>query len=40
MKNKNVQVGIAKIGLTDIGTLVFDDFEGNTLITDRKKHSI
>ncbi len=31
MKNKYVQSGMKKIGLTDIGTMVFDDFEGNTM---------
>ncbi|MCG8501165.1 MAG: hypothetical protein MJB12_12240 [Firmicutes bacterium] len=31
MKNKYVQAGMKKVGLVDIGTLVVDDFEGNSI---------
>lgn len=31
MSNKYVQSGIRKIGVIDIGTSIFDDFEGNSL---------
>jgi hypothetical protein len=31
MKNKYVQSGLKQIGVIDIGTSIFDDFEGNTL---------
>lgn len=33
MKNKNIQTGMQKVGLKNIGTSIFDDFEGNTLNT-------
>ena len=33
MKNKNIQTGMQKVGLRNIGTSTFDDFECNTLNT-------